>query len=204
MRWPSGGVRLPRYPHHFISLFGVRPCCCSWLDHALRDRISRPHVDSWAVNFTGRQFHGPSNSWAVKFMGRQNSCGQWEHARRLPTGVRGWCADPPMRPASVASNRHDRRRNCDAPSISAEQDGAWVGGLTDPMLAKGEVRVVGLGMEAAGKCHAARSAGVCARCINPCQAYSSPARARTGRELTRKLQAPNARGEGGADGHTER
>jgi len=71
MRWPSGGVRLPSYPHHFISLFGVRPCCCSWLDHAVRDRISRPHVDSWAVKFTGRQIHGPSNSRAVKFMGRQ-------------------------------------------------------------------------------------------------------------------------------------
>jgi hypothetical protein len=82
--------------------------------------------NSRAVKFTGRQIHGPSNSWAVKFMGRQNSCGQWEHARRLP-----------MRPASVAPIATIGARNCDAPSISAEQDGAWVGGLTDPMLAKG-------------------------------------------------------------------
>jgi hypothetical protein len=132
MRWPSGGVRLPSYPHHFISLFGVRPCCCSWLDHAVRDRFSRPHVDSWAVKFTGRQIHGPSNSWAGKIH-VVNGSTQGGSQR----GVRGWCADPPMRPASVAPIATIGARNCDAPSISAEQDGAWVGGLTDPMLAKG-------------------------------------------------------------------
>ena len=72
--------------------------------------------------------HGPSNSRAVKFTGRQGGSQR---------GVRGWCADPPMRPASVAPIATIGARNCDAPSISAEQDGAWVGGLTDPMLAKG-------------------------------------------------------------------
>jgi hypothetical protein len=75
--------------------------------------------------------HGPSNSWAGKIH-VVNGSTQGGSQR----GVRGWCADPPMRPASVAPIATIGARNCDAPSISAEQDGAWVGGLTDPMLAK--------------------------------------------------------------------
>jgi hypothetical protein len=135
MRWPSGGVRLPSYPHHFISLFGVRPCCCSWLDHAVRDRISRPHVDSWAVKFTGRQIHGPSNSRAVKFTGRQihgpsNSWAGKIHVVNGSTQGGSLCVPhlslQSPRSAPVIVMRH-----------RAEQDGAWVGGLTDPMLAKG-------------------------------------------------------------------
>jgi hypothetical protein len=88
--------------------------------------------NSRAVKFTGRQIHGPSNSWAGKIH-VVNGSTQGGSQR----GGRGWCADPPMRPASVAPIATIGARNCDAPSISAEQDGAWVGGLTDPMLAKG-------------------------------------------------------------------
>ena len=94
--------------------------------------------NSRAAKFPGRQIHGPSNSWAVKIHGPSKFMWSMGARKAAPNG--GCVGGARIRlcvPHLSLPIANDRRRNCDAPSISAEQDGAWVGGLTDPMLAKG-------------------------------------------------------------------